>query len=72
MDALYVKHIVPLPESFPETDTGVGDDHNNRDSRQGHLAKKTQQRITKRNCKVDCDNNKQGGKGGGGNSDDML
>jgi hypothetical protein len=72
MDALYIKHIVPSPESFPENDMGVGDDDNDEDSGQGHSAKKKQQRIMKKNCKVNRDDNEQGRKGGGGNSNDML
>ncbi len=43
MDTLYVKHIVPLPESFPENNMGVGDDDNDgipcRDIRQRRNSK---------------------------------
>ncbi len=60
MDALYVKYNAPSPESFPENDMGVGDDDNNRDSGQGHLAKKKQQRIMKKKRKVDRNDDKQG------------
>ena len=60
MDALYVKYDAPSLESFPENDMGVGNDDNDGDSGQGHLAKKKQQRIMKKKRKVDRNDDKQG------------